>query len=710
MELLVACIVLLLCCAALLWDRHRLQRRAQSAGATAARFKSIADELEQKRRFLERILDSIGDPVFVKDSEHRYVYVNEAKCRLTGQSRDAIIGRGDYDIARPKMDEVDVFLARDEIVLRTGQEDINEEALTGADGAERTVLTKKSLYVDDTGRRCVVGVIRDITEQKHAEEALKRSQAAYLAEAQRLSKTGSFGWNVSTGEIFWSDETFRIYGYDLSIRPSTALVLERVHPEDAALVKSALERAAREKADIDYERRHLMPDGSVKYLRVVERVIADEPGNLQFAGAVMDVTAAKQAQEQLRNANEELRKEIAHRSRAERTIQASEERWRRLFETSSAGMALLTLDGVYMAVNPAFQRILGYTEDELKSRSVVDITHPDERETSRQALVEFERGLRQEYHVERRYIRKDGKPVWVNKAVTMVPATEDAPPLLQAIYVDITERKRAEEKLQRAQAELAYVARVSTLGEITASIAHEVSQPLGAITTDGEASLRFLNRDPPHLGEVRDALKRMIGDGKRAAQVVQHVRALCKRGAPQLAPVELNALVAEAVQLVQREIASHRVVHRIELAPRLPCVLGDKVQLQQVMINLIINGIQAMAIADGRPRELVIRSQLDEKDQVVFSVQDSGTGISPENASRLFEAFFTTKSDGMGMGLSICRTIIEAHGGRVWASSDPGPGATFLFRLPAIEEGEDCGARVPPEEREPDQPVRQWPR
>jgi PAS domain S-box-containing protein len=377
-------------------------------------------------------------------------------------------------------------------------------------------------------------------------EARLRRDRAYLDEAQTLSRTGSFGWNVSSGELSWSAETFQIFGYDPAISPSIDALIQRVHPEDITLVRSTLERATRQKTKIDYEHRLQMPDGSVKHLHVVAHAMNDEPGNLQFAGAVMDVSAAK----------------------------------------------------------------------------------------------------------------------------------------------------RAREQLEQAQAELAYVTRVTTLGEITASIAHEVSQPLAAITTNGQASLRFLDAAPPKLDKVRGALKRMVDDSRRAAEIVQKTRALTKRAKPQWVELDPNAIIGETVSLLQREIATHRATLRLELVPRLPAVLGDRVQLQQVIINLIINGLQAMAAVDDRPRELVVRSHPDDaRNQVVVSVRDAGAGIAPENAARLFEAFFTTKPNGMGMGLSICRTIVEAHGGRVWASGNSGPGATFLFSLPSSREGAGVPAR-----------------
>jgi PAS domain S-box-containing protein len=250
--------------------------------------------------------------------------------------------------------------------------------------------------------------------------------------------------------------------------------------------------------------------------------------------------------------------------------------------------------------------------------------------------------------------------------------------------MDITERNRTQEALQQAQAELAHVTRLTTLGELTASIAHEVNQPLAAIVTNGEACLRWLGYDPPQLGEVRSGLESMISDGVRASEVVWGLRALSKKTDPQRIRLSLNDVIDQVILLVQREVLNHRVSLRLELARASPLVLGDRVQLQQVTMNLLINGIQAMAAVTDRPRELLVRSQQGEGDHVLIEVQDTGVGIAPENMSQLFNAFFTTKQNGMGMGLSICRSIIEAHGGRIWASGNAGPGATFHFTLPSV--------------------------
>ncbi len=255
--------------------------------------------------------------------------------------------------------------------------------------------------------------------------------------------------------------------------------------------------------------------------------------------------------------------------------------------------------------------------------------------------------------------------------------------------LDLTERKRAEEKLRaseqrllEAQMELARVTRVTTLGELTASIAHEVSQPLAAVVANAEACLRWLDRGTPDLDAARRSVEWVIDDGNRASEVIRRVRALANKTDIEKAPLDVNDVVTEVIALVQRELISHRVSLRTELAPTLPMILADRVQLQQVIINLVMNGIEAMQSVTDRPRELVIRSGQDETQQVLVSVTDCGVGISAENEDRLFNAFFTTKSGGMGMGLSICRSIMEAHDGRLWAMANVPHGATFQFTLP----------------------------
>jgi signal transduction histidine kinase len=361
-----------------------------------------------------------------------------------------------------------------------------------------------------------------------------RNADAYLAKAQRLSHTGSFGWIPSTGEIYWSEETFRIFEFDRTVTPSVDLLMrERVHPEDVTSFRQVVERAAREGRDFTYEHRLRMPDGAVKYLYVVVHAMRDDMADINFVGAVMDVTAMR--------------------------------------------------------------------------------------------LAELE--------------------------------------------------------LRKTRAELAHVMRVTSLGELTASIAHEVSQPLGAVVTNAEACLCWLDRENPNLNAVHASVEMILRDGNRAGEIIRRVRALAMKTDTQMLPLNLNEVVSEAVAFVQHDLLSAGVSLRTELATALPLILADKVQLQQVIVNLVINGIEAMHAITDRARELVIRSEQNAQ-QVQVTVTDCGVGFSEENAQRLFDAFFTTKSSGMGMGLSICRSIIEAHGGRVWAASNGAQGAVIRFTLP----------------------------
>jgi PAS domain S-box-containing protein len=285
--------------------------------------------------------------------------------------------------------------------------------------------------------------------------------------------------------------------------------------------------------------------------------------------------------------------------------------------------------------------------------------------------------------------KKDGSQVVVASRWSLQRDESSAPVAILVINNDITDRKRAEEKaraseqrLLDAQMELARVTRVTTLGELTASIAHEVNQPLSALVSNAEACLRWLDRGTPDLDAARRSVEWIIDDGNRASEVIRRVRALAKKTDIEKAPLDINDVVREVIALVQRELISHRVWLRTEFAPSLPMILGDRVQLQQVIINLVLNGIEAMQSVTDRPRELVIRSRQEERQQVLVSVTDCGIGISAENADLLFNPFFTTKSGGMGMGLSICRSIMQAHGGQLWAIANVPHGATFKFTLP----------------------------
>jgi two-component system, LuxR family, sensor kinase FixL len=282
--------------------------------------------------------------------------------------------------------------------------------------------------------------------------------------------------------------------------------------------------------------------------------------------------------------------------------------------------------------------------------------------------------------------RRDGSKVTVHSRWALLRDARGEPSTILETNTDIEATKQAEETLAQAQAELAHVTRLSTLGELTASIAHEVNQPLAAIVTSGEACLRWLERDEPQLDGVKRGVERMIGDGRRASEVVKRLRALAKKSDLRRLPINIAEIVDDALLLVQREIGINRIQLKRDYAADLPLVLGDRIQLQQVIINLVLNAIQAMVAFPGSLRELRIEMRSCTDDKVLVAVRDSGPGIDPQSENQLFNAFFTTKKEGMGMGLSICRSIIESHGGRVWASRNDTGGATFQFTVPRFEE------------------------
>jgi C4-dicarboxylate-specific signal transduction histidine kinase len=255
--------------------------------------------------------------------------------------------------------------------------------------------------------------------------------------------------------------------------------------------------------------------------------------------------------------------------------------------------------------------------------------------------------------------------------------------------MDVTGAKQIEERLRHAQSELERVSRVTALGELSASIAHEVGQPLSAIVTSGEACLRWLHRQPPDMEEIEGCVRQMTDQGNRAAEIVQRVRGLMKGAPPDRAPIAINDLVEEAIALIRRDVERQSGLLTRRLAKGLPLILGDRVQLQQVLVNLIINGLQSMASVSGR-RELIVQSRLDPEGNIVVAIKDSGAGIQEANLPQLFEPFFTTRSSGMGMGLAISSSVVEAHGGQIWASNNPEGGATFSFSLPPAMKEEEA--------------------
>lgn len=421
---------------------------------------------------------------------------------------------------------------------------------------------------------------------------------------------------------------------------------------------------------------------STGQLEQANKALGEEIGHRQRAEAALrEANAELERRVAERTAN--LQEEVLRRRGTEATLRASEARWRSMFEASAVGIAVMDQDNHFTAANEAFQRMIGYTGEELQSLGPLDITHEDDRGTAQEMLEHVQSGKPEDYHSEKRYRCRDGRVIWVR--VSTARALDPDIPLsgTPAIIEDITERKRAEGDLHNAREALSRATRLAMMGELAASIAHEVNQPLGAIIMNGNACRRFLALTPPDLDEIRDGLDAVVSDGNRASEVLSRIRAMLKNAAPERGEVDVNKTITEVLALARQELQQHRVSVQADLRPDLPRIVADRVQLQQVVLNLVMNGIDAMRAVADRARILTIRSQLDDQRNIVVNVADSGVGLDAAHRERIFETFFTTKAAGMGMGLAISKSIIEAHHGRLWAAPGSPIGAMFAFALPS---------------------------
>ena len=504
-----------------------------------------------------------------------------------------------------------------------------------------------------------------VSLRKLTAEKLQRSEA-YLSEAQRLSHTGSFGWSVLSGEIYWSEETYNIFEYDRAVKPALELVVERIHPEDRELASQII-RDATEGTDVDAEHRLLMPDGRVKHLRVLARGLKTSAGSREIVGAVTDVTAAKQAEKTLRESE-------AYLAEAQR-----------LSRTGSWAWNPVTGENRYWS-DECF-RLLGFdpADGMPPFETFVQRIHPDDRPIVAEKL---ERATRErgEYEVDYRIIHPGGEVRDIHAIGHPVLSPSGELVELVGTGIDVTERKRAEEereRLRQAQADLARVNRITTMGELTASLAHEVNQPIAAASTNARTCVRWLTREEPDLEEACAAAMRVVKDVTRASEIISRIRVLFHKGTSERELVDVNPVIGEMVLLLGSEAARHNILVRKELAAGLPKVLADRVQLQQVLMNLMINSIDAMKDTNAA-REMAIKSQRADNAQLLVSVSDTGEGLPTEQAHQIFDAFFTTKSHGTGMGLRISRSIVESHGGHLWATPNSPRGASFCFTLPAV--------------------------
>jgi PAS domain S-box-containing protein len=508
-----------------------------------------------------------------------------------------------------------------------------------------------------------VGTAMDITAATQAEKTLRESEA-YLAEAQRLSHTGSWARVSATGEMrYWSEECYRVLGFDpRDGLPRFETFLQRVHPDDQAKIREISAAAGRAKFDYETDYRIVHPGGEIRDIQVVAHPVFNPSGDLvEYVGTVMDVTERRRSEEKLRQSEAYLAEaqKLTHTGSwvwevAERRALHLSEEWYRVYGFDpKEGMS---------AWNKRLERI-----------------HPDDCD-GRQQAIDRAINEKSDYEVEYRillpggavrYIRSVGHPV-LNASGDLVQFVGSS--------TDITERKQAEEALHQAQKDVARINRITTMGELTASLAHEVKQPIAAAVTDANTCVRWLSRDDPDVEEAREAASRVVKDATRAAEIITRVRQLFKKGTPEQALIDVNEIIREMIVLLGSDATRYDVSIQTELAKDLPQVMGDRVQMQQVLMNLMTNSIDAMKDLDGT-RELIISSQA-EHGQLMISVSDTGVGLPPKQADQIFDAFFTTKPQGTGMGLRISRSIVESHGGRLWAADNSPRGASFHLTLP----------------------------
>jgi PAS domain S-box-containing protein len=756
----------------------------------ARRLRDLYATLQSSEDRLRRVIDTIPAHAWSSLPDGSVDFINQRFLEYAGRSLEDLLGWGWGSVVHP--DDLTRYVEQWHAAVAAGEPMESQARVRRTDGDYRWLLIRNVPLRDELGN--IVnwyGTAIDIEERHRAEDALRRSEA-YLAEAQRLSRTGSFGWRVSTGEIFWSEETFRIFQYDKTTKPTLELVLQRVHPEDAALVRQTIDHAEQDGADFDHEYRLRMPNDSVKYVHVVAHAVSDGSSGIEFVGTVMDVTAAKQAEESLRESEAYLAEaqRLSHtgswafvpatgeirywskecyrllgfdphggRPRFETIFQRihpdDQPRVREMTQTAWREKAESELDfrivhpgGEIRDIHGVGHPVLSPSGDLVEFvGTVIDVTERKRAEeqlrTSEAHLAEAQRLShtgswvwrvpgRDALHLSEEWYRiygfdpEDGMPTWekrlqrthpedrpkwqgtLDRAITQKsdyevefrillpggsvkyihtvghPVLNASGDLVQFVgsSADITERKRAEEALRQAQADLAHVSRMTTMGELTASIAHEVNQPLAAVVTNASASLRWLASQPPNLEEASQALVRIIKEGHRAGEVIARIRALARKAPPQKNWLDISKTILEVLALTRSQVQKNRIALETRLATDLPLILGDRIQLQQVLLNLILNAVEAMSGASESPRQLLVSANKDETKGVLVAVCDSGPELEAASLEKLFEAFYTTKADGLGMGLSISRSIIEAHGGRLWATANDSRGATFQFTLP----------------------------
>jgi PAS domain S-box-containing protein len=530
-------------------------------------------------------------------------------------------------------------------------------------GELRTVHSEGDVKRDATERAYqMFGTVQDITGRKRAEEALQRTQF-YLNEGQRLARMGSWAFNPAGFFDYWSPELFKIYGLDPEKgAPTLEAYLAALHPLDQESMAQTIKTMHADRCGCDVKKRIVRPKGELRYVRCVGIPVVEGEVLKGFLGTAMDVTE----QELL---TQELERQQAYLTEAQRL-------------THTASWAWHLPDRKVVHLSEEWYRIYGFDPEERGPtwKEVVERIHPENR-LRWMGVVERAIAEKADYDHEYRILLPNGKIKWIRTVGH--PIVSEAGELEGFIgsSTDITELKSAEQehdKLRQLEADLAHIDRVSTLGEMAASLAHEIKQPIAAAITSANSCIEWLSHDPPNIERARATAARIDRYGRRAAEIIDRIRSFYKKSHSERELVDVNEIINEMLALLHGEATRFSIEMHTELDTELPKIVADRIQLQQVFMNLMLNAIEAMSESGGEVR---VRSQLRDG-QLLFSVSDTGPGLPAGNVDQMFSAFFTTKPQGSGMGLAISRTIVESHGGRLWATANDGRGATFHFTVP----------------------------
>jgi PAS domain S-box-containing protein len=638
-------------------EARRHQRRAEEA-------------LRESERQFRQILDTVPSFLWSADSTGEPTYVNQRALDYSGM-RFEEFKHGGWEVFVHPADFPGTIKAFSH-AIETGTPYETVHRLRRWDGEYRWHQARGDPLRDRDGLIIQwYGVAVDIDDARKAEDRLRRSEA-YLSEAQSISHTGSYAYSPVTRQLlYWSEECYRIWGFDpVQGLPDREIAARRIHPDDRERVDNEAQEARRQKRDYTLEFRIVLPDGTVKYLESNEHYVFSARGELvETMGTNVDITERKRAEEALR--------------RGEAWLAQAQ----RLSHTGTWVMNGTTKRFLYWSDES--YRIWGFdplqglpSRDDMWGR-----IHPDDRE---RVWGEVQEALREQrdFLAEFRILLPDGTVKWLEANTHHEFSPLGA--LLEVVCtnIDVTERNRAQderEKLRQLESNLAHMNRVSTMGELAASLSHEILHPIATARNNARAGMRFLEMTPPNLDEAREALACVVRDADRAKDIIGRMRDHIKKAPPRKECFGLNEAINEMIVMVRSAIADNRVSVQTRLAEGALAIHGDRVQLQQVLLNLILNAVEAMGSVEAGARELLVSTEQDHT-SVLVAVRDSGPGIDATRLGRIFEAFYTTKSGGTGMGLLICQSIIDAHGGKLWAEANEPHGAVFQFTLPATQE------------------------